>query len=814
MRRVVQRALRSRGAAVSLAIALLAVCALGAPSPLGAAVASAGGAAEPLPPAISLGPPPVPCFGFGESLQNICPGGGTENPDPPDYLAASQYGTLEIQKHIVHVGQDVTMLAHEEPGGEPTWAEGGPIISGCTDASESGGETTPAATSCTWEAVSPSPYPPSEESSGWSGGWQVLEIGFCEEHTCAPSGDYYYAIGAGGAISGYVLNGDGKPAQGAQVAIQGAGGGVAATVNPETGFYNALVPNGHYDVSVEREGAEGYIIGAGKVTACLEPINGSRCDVEVEDDTAEASFHVSPASISGTVTGPNGSPLAGAVVEVTGTNDETMQPVSESTSSNQEGEYGFSLEEGEYTVTAVQPASRAEGRFISSDCSGVLAADTCQIVLGEGQEGVADFRRDPLVVNSTLVGVDEGLAREGVCDVTPAGRAQTCTLPQAILVADAVGGARIEFDVLGGGVPRVVDPGGLPEVSAPSTIDGSSEPGGEVEVSGQATGSVTRGLVIGAGGAGSTVRGMVINGYSDELVLAGGDDTIRGDFLGSDPSGVVEEADPLAVSSALGQQSHIGVRLESSGSRIGGGEAGQGNVIATGWTLNPGAVGAIDDVGGGDLANVIQGNWIGVGRESTLPLLGPAIEGLAGKPVQEAALLLAGSETVGGSAPGEGNVIAPAGLIVGSSLLAGNTIIGSLRVAGKATIGGASASAGAGAGNDFLDPHPAPPWEYLLSIDASEASPTSVQGPVGATTAFSSPGGAGTLVQGNHLHEDPYGAILVLAPHVTIGGQAADLGNLIEDAATQIGALASRSQCRDNARHARTSSAMRSSSTT
>lgn len=258
------------------------------------AVLSSSAAASvepPLPPATSLGAPPIPCFPYG-SGHSICPNEGFDNPDPPEFMAATYYGTLEIENHIVHEGDDIVMDGHTNNGGEPSWSPGGPVVSGCERSRTEGQTKIPASTSCTWQTTAGSPYPPSEASSGWKGGWQVIENDFCGFFGCAPSGDYYYVIGTQQAVSGYVLDSAGKPASNVNVAIQGAGGGVSAAVDPTTGFYNALLPAGQYDVSVEQEGPESYTYGAGEVTACSGQTLGSHCTVDLGQHTATASFRL------------------------------------------------------------------------------------------------------------------------------------------------------------------------------------------------------------------------------------------------------------------------------------------------------------------------------------------------------------------------------------------------------------------------------------------------------------------------------------------------------------------------------------------
>ncbi|HEY2767329.1 MAG TPA: carboxypeptidase-like regulatory domain-containing protein [Solirubrobacteraceae bacterium] len=270
---------------------------------------------QPLPPADSLGPPPVPCFPYGSS-ESICPENGFANPDPPEFLAATYYGTLEVQNHLVHIGEDIAMSARTNNGGKPLWPTGekgeplqlGEVVSGCA------GE----ATTCTWKAEEASPYPPSEASSDWQGGWQAVGIQFCGFFGCAPSEDYFYVIGDQEAVSGYVRDSSGKPATGVDVAIQGPDGGVAAEVDPRTGYYNALVPEGSYDVSVEREGPNSYSFGAGKVTKCTGTgEGGSHCVVDLTGHTGEANFEMPLAVTS--VEPEHGALKGGQTIDVFGT---------------------------------------------------------------------------------------------------------------------------------------------------------------------------------------------------------------------------------------------------------------------------------------------------------------------------------------------------------------------------------------------------------------------------------------------------------------------------------------------------------------
>jgi hypothetical protein len=219
----------------------------------------------------------------------------------------------------------------------------------------------------------------------------------------------------------------------------------------------------------------------------------------------------------------------------------------------------------------------------------------------------------------------------------------------------------------------------------------------------------------------------------------------------------------------------VGIRIESSGSTIGGAGAGQGNVVASSYTELNGAntqppvttygllgAGDIYDTGSG---NVIQGNTLGISGQS--PLIDPPPTGwkVSGEPVQ-AAVVTAGADTIGGSAPGDGNVVAGGGRAGAGSVVQGNTFTdggldhaGGLDVfgfaAGKSvTVGGATATPGTGVGNTFE------------AVDPSEVE-------LGADD--------GAEIQGNVFRNDTWGAISSDGQNVTIGGKSANLGNLIEN---------------------------------
>jgi parallel beta-helix repeat protein len=383
------------------------------------------------------------------------------------------------------------------------------------------------------------------------------------------------------------------------------------------------------------------------------------------------------------------------------------------------------------------------------------------------------------VVNSTGLQDDTATAlANGACDVNLTGP-PACTLRAAIEVADQDEGGSITFDIpaghgntFDGTVPQIKDPKGtgMPAVgSAAATsgisIDGTTQPGtGKIELSGTSGDNSdppkpTAGLTLAA--AGSTVRGLVINGYSDGIDVQAAS-TIQGDWLRTNAGGTAADPNPLGTNTSPGQlAAQIGIDLSSSGSQIGGSATGQGDVFATGRTsgtsgqFRPSA--ALVDTSGG---NVIQGNSVGVVPGTQTALVDPAKGALF---VTTAAVDITGADTVGGATAGAGNALAPASTVAGASAVQGNTFLGELGASGPVQIGGATTTPGTGRGNVFMPTLYGSGSDRELEITADRNGDPAVQGNRFAPT------GAPAIVAG---------------AGVLIGGKASDRGNLVQEAAT------------------------------
>jgi len=191
----------------------------------------------------------------------------------------------------------------------------------------------------------------------------------------------------------------------------------------------------------------------------------------------------------------------------------------------------------------------------------------------------------------------------GTCD------ANGCTLHDAIVAANNDNDAsQIRF-AIGGGGPQTIQLGpGLPAVTAPVTIDGTTQPGTPANRPGVTilpdpdvlSGSL---LDLAPGSGGSTVHGLAFGGNAGDggttaINVESDNDTVTGNWIGV-----------AADSSSLGV-GDFGIEVRGSHDTIGGGAAGAPNVI-TGSAVD--AI-SIDPPGAGTspVGNVIQGNLIGL----------------------------------------------------------------------------------------------------------------------------------------------------------------------------------------------------------
>ncbi|MCA1727496.1 MAG: hypothetical protein LC722_07555 [Actinobacteria bacterium] len=296
-------------------------------------------------------------------------------------------------------------------------------------------------------------------------------------------------------------------------------------------------------------------------------------------------------------------------------------------------------------------------------------------------------------------------------------------------------------------------------------IDGSTQPGfaGEplVMIDGASAPSGASALVI-QGGA-STVQALIIGGFQDGdgvVLEVGGGNRVLGCRIGTDRSGLIP------------RPNWHGITIRSAGNTIGGTTDADRNIVS--GNNSPGHRGdtvAIQILGAAAADNVVVGNYLGVGPDGVTPVVNGLGVGVSGAP----------RPVIGGTAPGAGNLISGneyngvrlVGAGVTGAIVQGNVIgldaagapLGNATDAGirikkirDATIGGSAP----GAGNVIS--------ANLYGIRITErASAIRILGNRIGTDA------SGTLARGNVLE----GILTTASPSITIGGEASGEANVI-----------------------------------
>ncbi|MGH2811473.1 MAG: Calx-beta domain-containing protein [Actinomycetota bacterium] len=232
-----------------------------------------------------------------------------------------------------------------------------------------------------------------------------------------------------------------------------------------------------------------------------------------------------------------------------------------------------------------------------------------------------------------------GMARAAVLTVTTTADSGTGSLRQAITDANSDPDLDvIEFSI-GSGEKTISPATPLPDITAPVTIDGTSQPGfaGKPVVELDGAAADAPGITIMA--SDSTIKGLVVNRFPGHgiLIIGGGDpnapvenNTVIGNFIGTDLAGTADRGNDA-----------FGVSIENSdGNTVGGTGAGDGNLIS-----GNGRAGIRISEASSD--NLVEGNLIGTDLTGSAPL-GSASAGIR----------VEGSDNyLGGAAVGGGNVI-------------------------------------------------------------------------------------------------------------------------------------------------------------
>jgi CSLREA domain-containing protein len=311
-----------------------------------------------------------------------------------------------------------------------------------------------------------------------------------------------------------------------------------------------------------------------------------------------------------------------------------------------------------------------------------------------------------LTVNSTGDASDINPG-DGVCSSGGA----VCTLRAAIEESNAlVGTDLIEFNIPGAGVQTIAPLAPLPEITSPVVIDGYTQPGASpntnpttagsnavllIELNGANAGPGADGIRILSGN--STVRGLVINRFSDDGIAVNDGDSniIEGNFIGTDPTGLIDlgnGGDGFVTDSSI-------VTILSNLNTIGGLTPAARNVIS-----GNGANGINMFFGSG---NFVRGNIVGLaadgitdlGNEGAGIISNFSSNNTIGGAAFEARNIVSGNRTIGIVLQSGGGVNFIQGNYVGTdvsgTVAVGNGTVGvSFNVRSNDVFGGANSGEG------------------------------------------------------------------------------------------------------------------------
>ncbi|HKO45253.1 MAG TPA: Calx-beta domain-containing protein [Pyrinomonadaceae bacterium] len=193
----------------------------------------------------------------------------------------------------------------------------------------------------------------------------------------------------------------------------------------------------------------------------------------------------------------------------------------------------------------------------------------------------------------------------------------------------------ISFNIPGSGVHTINLLIGLPEITDPIVIDGTTQPGYAgaplVELNGAQAGSGANAFSVTAGS--STIRGFAINRFNGSGISlrTNGNNVIEANYIGLDPTGTLDRGSNTGIS-----------MFQSSGNTIGSTTPASRNVVSGNGT-------GISVIGSN---NTIIGNFIGTNAAGTA-----SIESGRGVEVLNVSGSTTNNNVIGGTSAGAGNLI-------------------------------------------------------------------------------------------------------------------------------------------------------------
>ena len=320
------------------------------------------------------------------------------------------------------------------------------------------------------------------------------------------------------------------------------------------------------------------------------------------------------------------------------------------------------------------------------------------------------MRRHPWIRSSVFVFLAAAAATAGTFTVTSTSDAGAGTLRQAILDANAAAGAdTIAFNITGSGVHTIALTTALPDITSPVTIDGYTQAGSSPNTLpiGQGLNTVLRIEITGGASVGTcftvqasdtTIRGLAVNGCTTSVDFVSGSNVrVEGSFLGTDPAGtqrLIDSGQEVIVGGAVtggvvggstpasrNILTACGVAVSAPAGNVGA--KVQGNLInlaaAGDALLTPPCPSStfpivLNGSGAQILGNAIAGGSSGIfvsgsGHTVRGNFIGTDATGTVAFGMSQSAMDVAGTNhLIGGSAPGDGNVIAAADFYQGISL--------------------------------------------------------------------------------------------------------------------------------------------------
>lgn len=325
-----------------------------------------------------------------------------------------------------------------------------------------------------------------------------------------------------------------------------------------------------------------------------------------------------------------------------------------------------------------------------------------------------------------------------VFSVTTALDAGAGSLRQALISANAsVGADTIQFNIPGAGIHVIPLLSALPAATGPVNIDATTQPGFAglplIVLSGFSAGAGANGLLLAAGAAGSSVRGLDIGLFTGSgICIQAANCSVTGCFIGTNPS---------ANGMLRNKLDGVTIKPGTSGIHIGGTAAGDLNLISGNFRF-----GVYFQGGSG---NFVQGNRIGTDLSGTATIANGNGVGIAA----------GAGNLIGGALAADANLISGntgAGVLIAGTLAAGNLVQGNvigLNAARTAALpNGEGVFVGGGAHNNLIG-GVTPALANLISGNSDNG--VHVEGP--ATTANAVRGntiglnGAGNAALGNNV---------------------------------------------------------------